>query len=145
MTTKVYAEMQLGANGLVGPRFWKRLEDWQRNGWPLRKVRSVWLPFNSFVAHELWHKAADIQRRKVGYAANQNLAIWGKRRFGWKYIPNDPSHQNCSEHLTLMLAPRIDLTDSEHPTADHVDPGTAWRNLKSTLAPSVTTQEAYAT
>jgi hypothetical protein len=120
-----YFEALFG-KGFRGPKRLHELHNWAANN-PRRRVEVYHLGLEPAVALQKYALASAMVGT-LGYAEWQLLAMWWFERFGrargW-HVPRSERRVVCSEALTRILLPEIDLRDAQHPREDEVTPGSA--------------------
>lgn len=79
-----------------------------------------------------WHVCLNLRGHR-SYASLQLLAMAAFERYGIP-VPTSPRRVVCSEILSRILAPEIDLRDARRTKHDEVNPNSAWRRLLEIMA-----------
>lgn len=137
---RVYYEA-LYSEGFVGPMPLESLENWLKKD-AKRKSAISYTSLIAQTAQEIrvmadrmagnTHDEAGIVR-KAGYNKLQLLAMAAAERYGLP-VPSSESRVVCSEAVSRLLHPHIDLRDHRRQSHDEVNPNSAWHRWLEYLA-----------
>ena len=124
----VYYE-SLYKTGFTGPHDLAKLTAWLAKN-PARKFVKTFVPIDA-AASQAKRLAADRMAgnmgvgHQAGYGKLQLLLMAAFERYGIP-VPASPNHVVCSEAVSRLLCPEIDLRDHRRKSHDEVNPNSAW-------------------
>lgn len=119
----------LAGRGVCGPLPISKLNNWLQKH-PARALRMLDLPALPRDVLKTKHTIARTYVGTVTYGELQLLALFAWERWG-RPVAASSSHVVCSEYAARVCAPHFDLCDLEHPTPDHVTPGSVFVRAES--------------